>query len=250
MGSCSSLQYLLLANMLLVEPLLAVQPSAAQPGTDAPLASFATPPLLPEPQGDSSITPHGQASTATQAPAPPQHLTDPRGPSKMQTGHTEAALSAVRVAAWRAELAAPLLAPWPTWAVWALRATLMHQQLLGGRSATLWAITTQLTQQLQEGWVLPAVQRQLAVVAPGSPPMAPLRVRAAVGLPAGATCIPAGQEGMEGLAASPALLAAVWLEMAAGQYAYGYVDPGEACLRQAGEALGLQVNLTGGRLCF
>lgn len=117
------------------------------------------------------------------------------------------------------------LATCPTWLWWALRVTAMHQHMLAGKAGTLLARTNALSKHL-----LPAVKA------------------AAVTAASAATSGSGNSSGnsLASLASDPQLLSCLYIELALQQYSYGYVEAAQLLLEQAGDALGLHVELAGG----
>lgn len=109
-GLCQQLQYLLLAEILLVEPLTRLQPQPSQP------EDLTTPTTT---SSDNATTPSAASAAAT---------------SMLADTESAAAHTIVQCM--------PSL-PW-----WALRITVLHQSVLAGRSATLLRRTNMLTRML------------------------------------------------------------------------------------------------------
>ncbi|KAL4448097.1 hypothetical protein ABPG75_005316 [Micractinium tetrahymenae] len=192
-------QYLLLARSILLAPLQVAPPAASGEGGTAAMAG---------------------APAAVQPAAGVAWLAG--GARGEQTG---AAAPVPAAAAGDAGAAAPSL---PGWCWWVLRAVLLQQRLLSGRSASLRSLLLGLQQQVLAGFALP-VEAALAEPAQGGSSSSSSTSSS------GSTCTAEEQ-----LLAAGALLEAALLETA-----FGHVEAAKAFLLRASGVLGFCSELTG-----
>ncbi|KAF5842032.1 hypothetical protein DUNSADRAFT_9601, partial [Dunaliella salina] len=259
----SHLQHLLLSEALLVGPLLsAPQPAPSQAPTPAPN----TPTTSSSHSSSVGSTAQGSGTPPSSTAAAPAgahpHTHSRQGAGTISAAVCEGLCSKAGVVG-------------ASWLWWALRVTCMHQHVLAGRSATLLARTNALTQQLlasitvkepSQVGVSPAQSQPPSAAAagqetgpaPGAGPKDLTKAAAAVAAArGGAATAPTTEQGANCggatpadswrhvLLANPALHACMLLEMALGQYSYGFVEHGQKLLNEAGTVLGLQVQLSG-----
>ena len=175
-GRCSCLQYLLLAETILMTPLLiSASAEALSPCKD-----------VDEPSDPASAADGDFESEV------------PRGSSCLARGFVSLVCTQL-----------------PSWLWWSLRVTSLHQQLLAGKSPTLLTRAGMLVEVLQ-AWILQE--------------------------PAAGTLPPPSTTPLQGC---PDLQGALSIELALLHYRYGHVDKAQRFLVRAGQALGLEVELSG-----
>lgn len=175
-GRCNCLQYLLLAELILVFPLLS-----------------------------SAVTPNDPSWQSTKANAAATE-------TSRSDGNHESLISS-----FQSDLVSHVASRLPSWIWWSIRVTSLHQQLLAGKSPTLLSRVGALTEILQAWIQAPS----------GTEPDTP-----------------------SPLQGCPDLQGALSMELALIQYRYGHVELALKLLVQSGQALGLEVELSGKHSSF
>jgi hypothetical protein len=222
----NQLQHLLLAELLLMGPLLMAG------GSLLDLLGQGQAPRQPGGRPSQRSPAHEGATTAAAATTSLAGVTAAGTDDFEASSAAAAAAAAVSLEPGMRARARQLL---PSFLWWCLRATALHQHVLSGRSHSLLKRVALLMKELLQ-WAGP-------LSTPSTTDPTTSTTSTSTSGPGTGTA--GAGESMETLEGLPALRGALLLEMALLQYSYGYIDQAQRFLEAAGEVMGLHTELGG-----